>query len=158
MSKRRIGNLKGIDIVEGDINTVNDSEVHISKLFGLYAKDNDFCWLVMPILHGELRSSKPKTRATLPEPGDLSLIVVDLLKEQYVFSSMPKDIKTLPIEFEDGHVKFNVTRMFDNCFIYTNKEITMVEEDGYRSYMGTCVPLYALTGEIIVDNKTIKFG
>lgn len=158
MSKRRIGNLKGIDIVEGDINIVNDSEVHISKLFGLYAKDYDFCWLVMPIYHNELRSSKPKTRSSLPEPGDLSFIIVDLLKEQYVFSSIPKDIKTLPIEFEDGHVKFNITRMYEYGYIYSNKEITLVEEDGYHSYIGNCAPLMVINGDIIVDNKTIKFG
>lgn len=154
MSKRRIGNLKGIDIVEGDINIVNDSEVHISKLFELYAKDYTFCWLIMTIDTRELIESQPTGR---PKLEDLSFIIVDLLKEQYIFSNVPKDIKTMPIEFKDGYVKLNVSPTLDG-FIISNKCITMVDTGGSQFPWGNLISLYASNGQIIVDNKSIRFA
>lgn len=161
MSKRRIGNLKGIDIVDGDINIVNDSEVHINKLFGLYAKDYTFCWLVMPVNTLELRDNSQKTRMaepTMPGPGDIALVIVDLLKKQYVFSSIPKDIKIPPIIFEDGNIILTTYDTTNMSFIFSNKDITMVDVEGTHHFVGNCFPLGALRGHIIVDNKTIKFS
>lgn len=158
--KRRIGNLKGIDIVEGDINIVNDSEVHISKLLGLYAKDNDFCWLVMPVDNLELKgkaNNNTKMISSFPIEGQTSLVIVDLLNKQYIFSNIPKDINAVPVEFNGDSVIIKSFEYIRLAFVYTNLGIKRILDDDSIEYIGPCGPLIGLEGFISVKDKIIKF-